>query len=392
MNINDKEIQTDIEIIEEGEIVDFSNLGYLQKILTNSKWTEILKKSIDIKNKRTEKLKLNFFNLTSDFYYRENYHSDFLKAFLENSLFLKHFIENLNKLSNQIFINSDDYLEAEIYREIGKIDLWIRDKQSKKSIVIENKINNAVDMERQVPRYVEYVIASDYLIDAVIYLSLDGIKKPFKGDWTEHDQEIISQKILLLGAFDGSNTDLYSVFQLFESTISDIDYLVLSRQYRNLLSTLSISTMNKPVYDDFYQLCLKDENFTNISELSSLYNQLSSIRAQKIQENFKSNCSPFEKVGIWRSTIAYFDNYSLNSASNFAIDITCLQDKYVVEFFDRNSLENDFKSAMEFLHSKGIKDFKSTEGKRRVETQFLFPKQENELYSFLNEILSKLNM
>jgi hypothetical protein len=47
---------------------------------------------------------------------------------------------------------------------------------------------------------------------------------------------------------------------------------------------------------------------------------------------------------------------------------------------------------MEFLHSKGIKDFKSTEGKRRVETQFLFPKQENELYSFLNEILSKLNM
>lgn len=62
-----------------------------------------------------------------------------------------------------------------------------------------------------------------------------------------------------------------------------------------------------------------------------------------------------------------------------------------MDFFDRNALENDFGSASKFLESKGISSFEKKEGNRRMKMTFQFPKHEQELYSTLTEILSKLN-
>lgn len=363
----------------------------LNEFLADSKWKRIIDQSIELKDKSHDLLKLNFFNLTSDVYYRENYHSHILKAFLEHPDFLKLFLLSLENSAKKLSIDLSHYQDAEVLREAGRIDIWIRDIKSRKCIIIENKINNAQDMERQIPRYMDFATGSDYEIDAIIYLSLDGHKVPYKGDWTEGEVETISEKLVHQAAYNGSDKDLFSVFKQFESSISDIDYLVLSRQYRNLINSLSIAIMNKPTHDALYDLCLNKENFNKLREASNLFSRLGAIRARRLQEQFNSHCKPFERVSIWKDEIAYFDTFiTEDKKSNFAIDIHCQTDKYIVQFFDRNALEKDPETALNYLNSKGVEGFKTLEGNRRVEIQFDFPAQQKELEDFLEDMLQKL--
>ena len=136
----------------------------------------------DKTKRRISDIGFNIFRLTSDIYYRENYHSDVIKAFLdptekhnEKSLFLQLFIEMLNLAGKTI--KKDDFKDAEVVREEGKIDILIKSETTKKAIIIENKINNAGDMARQLPRYYD-LVSSNFTIDAIVYLPLDKSKRP----------------------------------------------------------------------------------------------------------------------------------------------------------------------------------------------------------------------
>ena len=353
---------------------------------------QLINDSFSLKNRKIENLQFNFFNLTSAHYYKENYHSDILKAFLDNHLFLEFFLNDLNKNFPHLEIDNSDYSDYEVLREVGKIDIWIRDLSSKKSILIENKINDAIDMHRQIPRYVDYALASNYEIDAIIYLSIDGKKQPEKKSWTETEINCIDQKLIPLAGYNENFNDLFTLFQKFELEVPLIDYLVLSRQYRNLLSNLAVAVMNKPLHDSLYQTCINETNFNKLKELTQLFNLLPKVRAKKIQEAFENNCSPFKRVSIWTNKIAYFDEWKPSGIdSNFAIDITCNEENYVVDFFDRNALEDDNTSVYEYLKSAGIHAFEKQERNRRMKKVFQFPKQEEELYSFLQQILTTLN-
>jgi hypothetical protein len=368
------------------------NKNYQLEELITPELLNLVVDSIALKSKQVQNLKFNFFSLTSDFYYRENYHSFILKAFLEHPLFIRCFIETLSKNYPHITIFEKDYLDIEVLREVGRIDIWVRDLTTKKCIVIENKINDAVDMEKQLPRYVSYVKESQYEIDAIIYLSIDGKKAPDKSDWSIIESEEINNKLILLAAFDGGTSDLFTIFQKLELIVTNIDYLVLSRHYRDLITSLSFSIMKKPIHDSLYNLSKDENNFQKLRELSSLFNQLPALRARKIMEEFEDKCAPFKKVAIWTNKIAYFDEFIPNGSDcNFAIDVTCFEDLYVVDFFDRNALENDYSSSSRFLESKGINCFEKIEGNRRLKMSFQFPKNEDSLYFNLNELLIKLN-
>ncbi len=123
--------------------------------------------------------KFNFFESISDKWYRENFHSDILYTILNpetkeigRKLFIQEFVKFLG-----ISFNCDDNII--VTKEKGKVDLLIRN--SKKAIIIENKINYAPDMDNQLVRYMQYVEEvlgiDDYV---VIYLTLinDSSKKP----------------------------------------------------------------------------------------------------------------------------------------------------------------------------------------------------------------------
>ena len=143
----------------------------------------------------------NIFTLCSDKYYRENFHSDIIKAFLdptekhnEGNKYLHIFIDLLNCVNNQNHIKKSDFENASVEREKQHIDILVADETSKKAIIIENKINNAGDQHRQLPRYYDK-LKGDYDVVAIIYLTLNNSKKPYTSDWTNEEKESI-HKIL----------------------------------------------------------------------------------------------------------------------------------------------------------------------------------------------------
>ena len=155
----------------------------------------------------------NVFLAISDIYYRENFHSDFMAMLLdpssphhEGELFLQGFIEMINlalkEKESSMEINKDWYGPyTQVFREKGKIDILI--KGSKHLVIVENKINNAVDMDRQLPKYVDYVKGkySDCTLDAIVYLPLDENKEPDRSTWHPGDEELVNDKLVIIPAY-----------------------------------------------------------------------------------------------------------------------------------------------------------------------------------------------
>ena len=101
--------------------------------------------------------RFNLFHVISNLYYRENFHSDIIAFILDPNanhgykhLMLNSFIALLNRIGFNIDVAN--YYDAMVVREEARIDILIKSESNKRAIIIENKINNAGDMPRQLPR------------------------------------------------------------------------------------------------------------------------------------------------------------------------------------------------------------------------------------------------
>ena len=124
-----------------------------------------------------DRLRFNFFAAISDIYYRENFHSDILNMILDpyteevgNSQFLTSFLELIG--CNTQDFKSDVSCEREASRNSrdSRIDILIESK--KKAIIIENKINGAVDQPNQLARYIKLLEDENIEIVKIVYLTL----------------------------------------------------------------------------------------------------------------------------------------------------------------------------------------------------------------------------
>ena len=215
----------------------------------------LIEYSIAIDKRKEYDLGFNLFSLISDTYHLENFHSNILFHILNpNSIhnqgnrYLILFVEYLKKYFPAININ--DYKNAKVYEEYNnnqrRIDLLIISKDTNKAIIIENKINGAKDMDNQIPAYYEFVCTEEgCTVDAVIYLSVDGKKKPDLSKWdvTKEKENEIKSKILQLSAFDISTTDNKDIYRgwlqkcINETEKYTDEYFVL-KQYSQLLKSL----------------------------------------------------------------------------------------------------------------------------------------------------------
>ena len=144
----------------------------------------------------------NAFALVSDMYYRENFHSDIIAAILDphsghrqGILFLRRFVDFL---ADEAAANGHDKVSkdlrnlaidesVEVVREEGRIDIKI--KGDEWAIIIENKINGARDMDRQIPRYIEECRGNGEKIVAVVYLTAAKKGFPSENGWEKDDRE-----------------------------------------------------------------------------------------------------------------------------------------------------------------------------------------------------------
>lgn len=85
------------------------------------------------KNTFNEDYPFNIFELISDTYYKENFHSDIIAKLLEHETVLKNFLDFIN-IDGSKYLNND----YSVVREKNKIDILIKTDTS--CIIIENKL------------------------------------------------------------------------------------------------------------------------------------------------------------------------------------------------------------------------------------------------------------
>lgn len=359
-----------------------------------------------------EKLKEKPLNIVSTVHPDENAHTRILFQLFnykirnywvtDEYVILKKFIGELNKfLSDENQISDLDNASLKIKEQYycsnkSIIDLLIYEK-SKCAIIIENKINNAPDQEKQIERYVDQVKdAFKIPVDKVfvVYLTFDGTKNVSDESLTEKAKNDLGYKNKQEnGRFIAMNyqdhilsylKDLNENLSFFEEEKTLKNYIFCYLSFFEEIVEFN-KNLSKKIASLINQEFSLSEN-SGLNDYERVINQLGQVLAEKknctqstdgmyvdeikktilpylekqkqtliykehpntpeskaffIRETFQDKTSPFKKVGLWKDTTVFFDYYDpLNSGrtkeDKFSLDvvITATEIKYV--FFMRN--------------------------------------------------------
>ncbi len=302
-------------------------------------WNEFLEdpKIMDmIKNAQEQtqpESSLNIFMLTSDYYYRENYHSDIIKEFLapkgnhgEGNLYLTLFIQMLKKHGAKI--DETQYgIDSEVTRETHKIDILIkgdkRDLDGKYHfIIIENKINDAVDMYRQIPRYVERIEKEvGGIVDAVVYIPKNPYKSVDKTGWTDYEIKRIDDILHLIPAHHADIINLVSNWIVpCINASKHLDSISILRQYASLIKSLTPQIMTDNNLQKFVEYINSPDNQTNIETVINLRNMIDRIPAQVAKE-LRYNFSNLNKVDDESNELKYFSKIYEWESNSCVLDV-----------------------------------------------------------------------
>ncbi len=345
--------------------------------------------------KRDVDIGFNLFAIISDIYHREDFHSDILKALIdpkgkhqEQKKYLHLFLEFIR--SHGAAINLADYKNVQVKREEGRVDLLIKDEDSKKAIIIENKINNAGDTQRQLPRYLEYVRENGYTCNAIIYLRLNGHAGPDTTDWTDDDREQVKAILKVICAYDETNNDLLNgwIFKC-EKVSTNPDAQHILRQYGALIKKLGGNIMNKPIMEKFYKIIVEGENLKTALSLKAMVDELVLYRVERIIDKFKSDLAPFHSIDNSKDDDAYFTGLIWKNA-HLGVDIAVEQESYSFQFWDRNDREGMKGQAKAMLQKMGCLD-EYTPNNGSFSKKFAFPSQEEDLIKHITAFKKKLD-
>ena len=266
----------------------------------------------------------NLFTVSSYNSYLENFHSDIIATLLNplglhkrGHIFLNLFVAYINKSFD---LDLKDFQDAIVTRETGRLDIWIRDAKNKQSIIIENKINNAVDMEKQIDRYFYYAEqVRDYKVKAVIYLSLDGTKK---APPTVENLESIVKNI---GAFTSKSDDLASGWleACLEKVLEDRDSFSFIHQYIKLLKQLANKNLETNVMEKFYDFLSTENGLKTVNTIVELKNKLELYRADQFAIAIP-DYAPFNKQYRYKPNYWLYENF-YEQPNNFKLDIQFLE-------------------------------------------------------------------
>ena len=278
----------------------------------------------DILKKQDKKLDFNIFDIITDKWKKENFHSEILKFLLENyEVFFNNFLELIN------IKDEKEYLNAEITNEEARIDILI--KSEKKAIIVENKINWAKDMPEQLFRYYNECKYSKGLeVDRIVYLSPNSSKEPADDSVKEIPKELIKTIV----GFDGSENDLVSCLEKsrdklkenLEKTKNNLDSenfnkLFFINHYIEILKRTGAGDMSEVELKFFKEVIEKYKTdkdiFKKIKYIGEMYNNLLEIKNKYISENIKAEDWGYNKKEYYHSC-GYTFPYGKN---NFYLEI-----------------------------------------------------------------------
>jgi hypothetical protein len=383
----------ELKLLDEYQRLINNSILNIKNLIENKSIINIAIQSKEHENKEIDS-GFNLFNIISDTYYKENFHSDILKSLLspnekhnEGDKYLNQFIIYIKSLGASV--NPLDYKHSEVFREKGRIDILIKDELTKKSIIIENKINGAFDMHRQLPRYYNNLTNEGFDVDAIVYLLLNDEKKPSVDGWNDFEINKIDEKLIVVSTCKKSENDLlHGWIYKCEKMTNNVDALFVLRQYGKLLELLGGNIMNKQISEKFFETMLEGENFNTALSLKTMIEELASYRIERILDEFRNNPKPFYQVRKTRTDIVRFENCEIDN-SKYSIDICAEIDKYKFQFWDINFSNEGENPAKILLQKLNYFDcFVPVD--YWFERIFKFPSEEKELYDFIREIKKRL--
>ena len=339
------------------------------------------------KNNFEENYPFNIFELISDIYYRENFHSDIIAKLLENEIILKNFLKFIG-------VDESKYKSYEVSREENKIDILIKTETN--CIIIENKLNWARDMPEQLFRYYNECKNSKKLeVDKIVYLSPNSYKKPADDSVKEIPKELIKTII----GYDGEDEDFYTM--VLEKSLKEMndnepkEWLLLLEHYLKILRQTGETKMDK-LTKEFYDKIVNDgKEYEKIELIATMYNDLIKTRINNLAEKFGGE--------NYKDECFYRDFYSEKRGINYAIAIYANDYKYsYLQLFSREEgtvTDDNPKSKKKWEQDNKdieawLKKHKLFEGfyfdDWRWTKDFKFPEEEKALYEFADKLIKCL--
>jgi len=359
----------------------------------------IIKESEEKQEKRME-TGFNLFYLISDHYYRETFHSDIIAALLSPKE--KHGGGNLylNLFLDMIGVDKSNYQDAKVHKEYGtndgtlggRIDIFI-EGGNKHCVVVENKLNNAGDTYKQLPKYYHYLDNNKYNIDKFVYLPLNPYKTPDKSDWSDEERIFIDGKLKILPAFlEGEPNLIDNWLEIAEKKTENEDARFIIKQYVTVLRNLTNSIMNAKSLKSFYNEMIEGDNLKTALSVRDMLNDLPEYMAKRIVDKYSSNYEPFEKVFLFSTSsqkAAVLHEAKVKEIL-ISVDIYCSVQGYTIVFFNRqgNVPEDEFQGLKNSLDS--LKDFKKRIKENNQYEFCLRFNEEDKVISFVNNLLNEL--
>lgn len=144
-----------------------------------------------------QKLPYNI-NVIDELHANENAHSRILCKLLQYQDIEGRY-RILESLLHYISSNKQEFLrisfdKPEITQEKERIDLWIRDQNTKFAIIFENKVQGAIDQDQQLGRYIDvtkrYGFKEENIF--VVYLPADN-HQPSKESWAGYENKFLER-------------------------------------------------------------------------------------------------------------------------------------------------------------------------------------------------------
>ena len=352
----------------------------------------------DARRAKKTDIGFNVFKLITDYYYRENFHRDIIFEFLnpkethnQGDIYLKLFLDMLN-INHSIFRHAVVEKEFTI-DERRRIDTLITDDLSKKAIIIENKMNNAGDMYRQLPDYYNYIQNKGYDVICIVYLPLLHNKVPDKSGWKIEEINAINNCLKIIPAFSSKGVINLCDNWLYPSInlTKNADCKSVLNQYIKLVKHLNNKSMDYVILEKFYENLKIGDNKKTAESIRNMLNDLPEYMASRIQTKYMSNFFPFSKIWIYAVKDAVFEGFILNEPNRYyKLDVWCNENGYDMYFWNPKNEKEDVKNI--FSEVTALKDFypKKDDEPNNIFLHLGF-NEEEKVFSIIDRLLIELS-
>jgi hypothetical protein len=240
-----------------------------------------------------DNINFNIFTSVSDKYHWENYHSDIIRYLLDsntpkigNNEFIKIFFGFIDKIEPKVKINLSGNIQVK--REKYRIDIFLFDDK-KNGVIIENKINGAIDQKDQLGGYYTKRLDEGYKIDTIIYLTLTP-KKDIdieRSVLNESTRSKILKKLKKVSVINYKNEPSFAIDfidKCVELSDNDVQRVYLS-EYSELVKylggTMMSNGIDKKVLIDIYG---DKEKFNTFKIFADLWERKNGLLFEIIKE------------------------------------------------------------------------------------------------------------